>query len=978
MFKFNPEKLITTERLGRDPKSVVHPYQRHPDDQRWVVKQIPAKDSREVRNLMQNIVLGFSTHHTAIIPIKGYFVQKIKPNGYNVYLKLPRMQENLCDFIKRQVEGVRGRPDENQVIKSLFNLANGLEYLHNRGLAHENIKPSNILLNEFDEFKLSDIGPVWISKEVLENGKGIETESSFYVAPEMMNRKGHIKKIEKAAADIWSLGLVFVEYCLLKQQVMNPHMNPKELIIDDLLNQVQRKYSPGLVELFRKMLAIDPKHRICAMDLIREMKEKFGHILGFKRIERQNVAPVISEIPIRKTVVIEPEIEIRKTAVIQPEIETRKSVILQPEIQIKAEPKPETKAKPEPEPESESEAEIEEVLSVPTEKDEVNKPKEMNMKESQILKTETKIILETEPANKDEITSDEEEVKINQSERKARTNTQESFEPKKRPRSRCSHQSESEISQNPLTITNLTSQNSDPVKLTFTPGKSLNSQTSDPARFTASPEKTIEREINVSSLKSEPVQLKITPEKVPEKEKKYSLNHSEPTKLAFTPDKEKICEKPKENNSEQLQSKTSEPSKNKMVQFKEASESILKDMKERIGAVYDSVVMNVASHQSSETKKPVLAIVEDFKPQQQRVVKPRESRNSLGRALQEKFSMESDKPKPKMQQSLKEFPLKAESEPMFEYRKRDMAKSENKKNNLQMTKSGSERKMKESTESRTSGVSDSVSIRWEFAMKELFVKWLKSNFEVKSQKTLQLSVSYSADSGYSFSKDELKDLMQDIIESTRKYSVDNLSELRLSLDGCNKVEEAEFQKLAVDVCQNLKVQKCLSLCFNRCYKLTDEGIKHLGNLIGSNLKHIQSLNLAFTGSPIASSSTSNTPLKITDEGLKYLVMNITQNLSGLKQLTLGFVGCPDITDEGIYYVAVAIGSSLKDLETLHLSFGRCEKVTDKGLAHLTTIINQNLPKIQKLTFGLWRTGVSGQSKEVLKKTLNNVPNFDIY
>lgn len=38
-------------------------------------------------------------------------------------------------------------------------------------------------------------------------------------------------------------------------------------------------------------------------------------------------------------------------------------------------------------------------------------------------------------------------------------------------------------------------------------------------------------------------------------------------------------------------------------------------------------------------------------------------------------------------------------------------------------------------------------------------------------------------SGFSFSKEELKELMENMIESTRKYSVDNINELRLSLDG---------------------------------------------------------------------------------------------------------------------------------------------------------------------------------------------------
>ncbi len=280
MFKFNPKKLIQTERVGRDPKSTVHPYQRHPSDLRWVVKHIYAKDSTEIITLTQSIVLGFSSSHTAIIPVKGYCIQRIKPKGYNIYIKLPRMKDNLCDFIKRQTEGMKGRPSEENVIRSLFHLANGLEYLHNRGIAHQNVKLSNILINEDDELKLADIGPGSLPKnQVLESGMVLQTESRFYTAPELLNQKGHVKKTDKAAGDIWSLGVVFAEYCLLKQETINPHLNPKEIIVENLLNKVQKKYSSALVEILRKMLNIDPKQRISAMNLIKELKEKFGQLL---------------------------------------------------------------------------------------------------------------------------------------------------------------------------------------------------------------------------------------------------------------------------------------------------------------------------------------------------------------------------------------------------------------------------------------------------------------------------------------------------------------------------------------------------------------------------------------------------------------------------------------------------------------------------------------------------------------------------
>jgi len=100
-------------------------------------------------------------------------------------------------------------------------------------------------------------------------------------------------------------------------------------------------------------------------------------------------------------------------------------------------------------------------ILVPEEKAEVpvlqaemfSKPKENNeTKKSQIKSEEAKQQVQPEPANKDELKNDE-KAEINnkfkepaQPERKGRTETQEPLEPKKRPRSHCAHQSESEIS----------------------------------------------------------------------------------------------------------------------------------------------------------------------------------------------------------------------------------------------------------------------------------------------------------------------------------------------------------------------------------------------------------------------------------------------------------------------------------------------------------------------------------------------------
>ncbi|OQR90442.1 mitogen-activated protein kinase kinase kinase [Thraustotheca clavata] len=85
--------------------------------------------------------------------------------------------------------------------KYAYQILLGMEYLHSRNVVHYDIKPSNILIDQFGGAKLADFGASRLlgSSSVSKN-KSIRG-TPYYMAPEVIKQTGISTK-----ADIWSLG----------------------------------------------------------------------------------------------------------------------------------------------------------------------------------------------------------------------------------------------------------------------------------------------------------------------------------------------------------------------------------------------------------------------------------------------------------------------------------------------------------------------------------------------------------------------------------------------------------------------------------------------------------------------------------------------------------------------------------------------------------------------------------------------------
>lgn len=101
------------------------------------------------------------------------------------------------------------------VLKSLvYQLFNGLLYLHNAHILHRDLKPANILITAAGVVKIGDLGLARLTNQPLQplfaGDKVVVT--IWYRAPELLMGAKHYNK----AVDCWAVGCVLAELASLR------------------------------------------------------------------------------------------------------------------------------------------------------------------------------------------------------------------------------------------------------------------------------------------------------------------------------------------------------------------------------------------------------------------------------------------------------------------------------------------------------------------------------------------------------------------------------------------------------------------------------------------------------------------------------------------------------------------------------------------------------------------------------------------
>jgi serine/threonine protein kinase len=152
---------------------------------------------------------------------------------------------------------------ESSVVDYIREVMEGLQYLHELGIVHGDIKATNILLTKDGHIKLTDFGISQLISQRKQHHRVLG--SPYWMAPELIQ----MKEIS-CAADIWSVGCTIFELIEGKPPYyeMQPMSAMYRMVEEELPPPLSKDISPALREFLTVCFRKDPKERPLAKDLL--------------------------------------------------------------------------------------------------------------------------------------------------------------------------------------------------------------------------------------------------------------------------------------------------------------------------------------------------------------------------------------------------------------------------------------------------------------------------------------------------------------------------------------------------------------------------------------------------------------------------------------------------------------------------------------------------------------------------------------
>lgn len=188
-------------------------------------KEVEKEDPNTRPMFLQEASITAQLCHPSIIPI--YSLNTDEDDGLHITMKkiegmtLKSYLEKVC--VQYRQEGVDTFDERKSLLFRLevfLKVCDGLDYAHNRGIIHCDLKPENIIIGKFHETYVMDWG---IAREINEPGYDPATwKSPTMIAgtPRFLSPEAILGKHTDQRADLYTMGLILFEIVTLQEAYM--------------------------------------------------------------------------------------------------------------------------------------------------------------------------------------------------------------------------------------------------------------------------------------------------------------------------------------------------------------------------------------------------------------------------------------------------------------------------------------------------------------------------------------------------------------------------------------------------------------------------------------------------------------------------------------------------------------------------------------------------------------------------------------
>ena len=227
---------------------------------KYALKAIDKKNKSNIEEkpyFRREIEIMYRIHHPNVVKLYGHF----EDNNYCYFIMEYIPRGNIYSLIPKHGK----KKQSNQLIASIIkDVAKSVYFLHkmNPPIIHRDIKPENVLMDDNYNVKLTDFG--WSNYLNNEEKRSTVCGTPIYLAPEMINRKGHDERV-----DIWCIGVLLFELSTGKVPFQGNNIDVLKYNIRNMKISWPSDIDREAKDLISKILKYNPNDRLTIKEILR-------------------------------------------------------------------------------------------------------------------------------------------------------------------------------------------------------------------------------------------------------------------------------------------------------------------------------------------------------------------------------------------------------------------------------------------------------------------------------------------------------------------------------------------------------------------------------------------------------------------------------------------------------------------------------------------------------------------------------------